>query len=407
MARFLETCIRPYNLIMKHINRNSFVKWLPTMVFAIVIMCSPANVFATSYELPVYISPSGYVTAPCTGTLANNINGYRHYKGTYPAITGTTATSNGNTVCATVLNAYSTLEGGWLNGSSPTVDGDYWVNLDTSDSDQYYFKASRVSGAWYATGALYSTSTPTTTQIINMRPENGTTTSSNTVNLSLQAYISQSDADRGIGVRVYLHNIDQNVLALSSLSPSDIILYDSYIDSEGIFNYSTTTVLADGNYRLYARLSGSSGDFFGTPVATGCSAVGSFLDIVCTEASTQFIVVEGTFIGNISQNSFAQIGTIFASTTATSTAVLAGTCNPFSGSASTLFFNTQFSVPSCIAFLFIPDAGYLFDSLSNFRENVMTHFPLGYVNDFISIISTSTESTLTIINATLPNGVMG
>jgi len=62
---------------------------------------------------------------------------------------------------------------------------------------------------------------------------------------------------------------------------------------------------------------------------------------------------------------------------------------------------------SCTAFLLIPDSGYLFDSLSNFRDNVSTHFPLGYLTDFIGIMSTTTTSSLPVINATIPDGVIG
>jgi len=59
-------------------------------------------------------------------------------------------------------------------------------------------------------------------------------------------------------------------------------------------------------------------------------------------------------------------------------------------------------VTDCLAFLFIPDANYLNGTINNFKTNVSTHFPLGYITDFLSILSTSTEGTLTVIDATLP-----
>lgn len=55
-----------------------------------------------------------------------------------------------------------------------------------------------------------------------------------------------------------------------------------------------------------------------------------------------------------------------------------------------------------IAYAFVPTTDameYLGDQLYN---NVLTHFPFGYVTDFVQIISTSTASSLPSINATLP-----
>jgi len=237
------------------------------------------------------------------------------------------------------------------------------------------------------------------THIVDMQPETGSTTATNLVHFELTAFINANDAFRGTGVYIYLHNIDQNVLgSFSDLSPSDIVLYDGITQTPGTFTYSTTTYLGTGNYRLQAKLTGTAGNLLGWSPVTGCTLVGGFLNLVCQEGNTQFTVIEGTFIGNISQNSFAQVNSLFASTSATSTQALAESCFPWFGKWDTL---------QCISYLFVPDAGYLQETMTGFRNNVLTHFPLGYITDFVSILSTTTVGSLTVLDVTLPNGIPG
>jgi len=102
-------------------------------------------------------------------------------------------------------------------------------------------------------------------------------------------------------------------------------------------------------------------------------------------------------LGLISQTSFESANSLFSSTSATSTQFLQGSCNVLSG----------FSVMNCLAFLFVPDSGQMDRTIRNFRDNVATHFPLGYVTDFVSIISTSTVGSLTVIDATVPSVLPG
>jgi len=233
----------------------------------------------------------------------------------------------------------------------------------------------------------YTPPVDTTTRIIDFDPQNGTTTS-NPVTFSLHAYVNEEDIGDFIGVNFTLHNIDQNVLLGSIFSPYDIVFLDGFqATTSGDFYFSTTTVVAEGNYRVEASIRRSflSG-IFNSPFSS-----------INDDQSHQFIVGSPTFIGNISQQSFSSINQLFASTSATSTSALAGSCNVLSG----------FSVTNCLAFLFIPDAGLVYDSLTDFRDKVSTHFPLGYLTDFIGIISTTTTSSLTVINATVPSVLPG
>ena len=243
----------------------------------------------------------------------------------------------------------------------------------------------------------------TQTKIMSMSPENGTTTGNN-VTFKLKAFISDSDIQNGSKIKIYLHNIDQNVLLLNAFSPSDKELYNNYATTSGIFDYATTTTLGDGNYRLYAKLDQITNWY--TP--SGCSILGAFTNLTCKEGSTQFTVNQGTFIGNISQNSYKQFGDIFASTTATSTVQgLKTYCNPLSGDISTFFLNGKFDVALCSGELLTPDAGLIYESLGNFKDNVSTHFPLGYVTDFLNILYDNATDTIPMLTATVPNGIPG
>jgi len=247
------------------------------------------------------------------------------------------------------------------------------------------------------------------THIVDMYPHEGdcygyacpnSTSTQELVDFAIQAYIAEEDVGSYFSVKIKLTNIDQNSLLSTS---NDIeFLTDSFfqsgftVEEAGLFTFATSTYITAGNYRVQGSLERSYlGGFLENPFSS-----------VNEEISHNFIVDAGTFIGTISQTSFQAINGIYASTTATSTSALAGTCSPVANSPGTLYINTQFSVTSCLTFLFVPDAGYLNTTLSNFKSNVATHFPVGYLTDFISIMSTTT-ATLPTFEATVPNGIPG
>lgn len=240
---------------------------------------------------------------------------------------------------------------------------------------------------WFSNSVTADEVVSTETRIIDFTPANGTTTPSGVpVDFSLHAYINPSDVGSWYSVKLTLHNIDQNVLFLSFLSPNDIYFFEGNATTSGSFYFASSTILADGNYRIEAVMQKS--------YLNGI-IVNPF---VIADESHQFTVGTSTFIGNISQNSFTDTQEIFGNSEATSTANLAKTCVPWSGTFDTL---------SCLAFLFVPDGKGLYDTVKSFKDNVSTHFPLGYVTDFINILSTTTVSTIPVVNATLPEGVPG
>lgn len=271
--------------------------------------------------------------------------------------------------------------------ASGLSDGNYafeWGQNVNNPFTADYWSAFSVIG-----GVFVASSTDFSSHIVSFTPLDDSTTT-NPVTFTAHYYISPNDVGNIVGMNLYLHNIDQNVLLVSGLSSSDILLVNQQATTSGDFYFSTTTTLGEGNYRLNARMTRTYFD------------IQSFLDVA--NESHQFIVGSvsngfgGTFIGNISQNSYSSLNSIIASTSATSTSALASSCNPLGG---------VFNVINCLTFFFIPDSGYLADTLHNFATNAATHFPLGYITDLISILSTTTVGSLPTIDATLPNGIAG
>jgi len=224
------------------------------------------------------------------------------------------------------------------------------------------------------------------TRIIDFNPQDGATTTS-PVTFSLEAYVNENDIGTVSTIQITLENIDQNVLLLGFLSPSQIMLVDENIESGGFFNYSTTTVvLGDGNYRVEACIKrtffgGLFGGFFES------SLVNLFSDVSDCQ-SHQFVVGTSTFIGNISQNLWGDTNAFLEGLTATSSEALASTCNPL---------NLNFDIRQCIVFLTVPDANSLAEVIGLAREGILTRWPWGYGTRFIQILTNSPTSTLPVV----------
>jgi hypothetical protein len=223
------------------------------------------------------------------------------------------------------------------------------------------------------------------TRIIDFSPLDGETVS-NPVTFSLDACIDPEDLGTIKGVNISLHNIDQNVLLLGTLSPSDIYLLDQEdIDIAGLFQFSTSTYIGEGNYRLEACIERSY--FFGF-------IVNPFSDISdCI--SHQFVVGTSTYIGNISQRIFGDTNDFLNGLTATSSEALANTCNPL---------NSNFGIRECMTFLFIPDAYSLSLTMEDARTGILTRVPWGYFTRVINILSSTATSTLPAWTASIQVG---
>lgn len=276
-----------------------------------------------------------------------------------------------------------------LYGSSVTSSSDFYDLMNWSNTADS--APSDLHGMYSLYYRVHDTVAPpsdfdyTRSKILSLSPENGTTTS-NPVTFAFDVYIAPEDLVNALGsvkVHVEMRNIDQNMLfGTGWLSPSDIVLYDVLLTESGFVTYSTSTPVGEGNYRVRLTLDKHY-----------------LIDYDSLDSlSHQFIVGQSSFIGTISQSSYSALNAIFASSSATSTAALARSCYPFSG---------QFDTINCLAFLFVPDAGLLSDSVNEFKDEVLTRFPLGYVTDFVSLIGTSTPSSAVVFEMTVPSSLPG
>lgn len=294
----------------------------------------------------------------------NNFQGIDYYSNCPSFISGCT-TFNPNTAGVAAVT----------NGTSTNQDASKWIYSTRNIRDE--------NG-----NLLYTANTPpsgndVTTRIISFTPEEGTTTQ-NPVNFSLHAYINPADVGAIFKIRIEFQNIDQNVFLAGIASPSQFEIFFGNATTTGDWYFATTTSIGEGNYRVNVNMV-SCASAFGVCI-TGVPFYGVNID-----ESHQFVVGHETFIGHISQQSFKQVNDIFASTSATSTAALAVTCNPLGGS---------FSISNCLAYMFVPDSGQLIDSLNSFKNGFLIRVPWGYLTRFVQIVSSPATTTLPSISYT-------
>lgn len=228
----------------------------------------------------------------------------------------------------------------------------------------------------------------TDTRIVAISPTNNSivaTTSNNftPVDINVDIYVNENDIVSPYNVQVYIENIDQNII-LSRLASLVGIggtkeLFNEYATTSGYINYSTTTLLQAGGYRVHVSLDKKLYVF----------------DIWnLDEQSSQFAVGQQTWLSNIRQNSWTQIQTLIGAKNATTTEATAKTCNPFSGS---------FDIIDCSYFLFVPDTEELSKSMESLKDGVLHRIPWGYFTRVYDILSASTTTALPAFSYTFDN----
>lgn len=224
----------------------------------------------------------------------------------------------------------------------------------------------------------------TNTRIINFTPTDGQVIPTGTpTSFQLNYYLNPDDVGKVTSVRVTFTNVDQNVI-FSSFSNNTIEFLNTVATTSGNFTFASSTLLPNGNYRINATLERSwVFGYLQNPFSS-----------INTDQSHQFIVGSSTFIGNISQNSFSAINSIYNSYTSTSTASLSQSCNVLSG----------FDTNRCLAYLFIPSGEQLNNTLASMRENILVKAPWGYFNRMYVIWQTTATGTLPTMSISIPFG---
>lgn len=212
------------------------------------------------------------------------------------------------------------------------------------------------------------------TQICDIDPDNSEVVTGPNVDFNLEAFVAPEDLEGYAGLKITLHNIDQNVLLFGVLSPSDILFLEDEATTTGRFLYSTTTVIGDGNYRIEACVYRT---YFGGWVKNPFGDVNE-----CQ--SNQFTVGAGTFIGNLTQNGWEQMNDFYSGISATSSTSTAKTCNPIIG------WDTML----CLGFLLKPGGEPLARTMDSLRSGILVKAPWGYLTRTINIMNSTTTTAL-------------
>lgn len=275
-----------------------------------------------------------------------------------------------------------------MNGDEVTGSGTVYASMRPATGGDWSYYVTYYSTPGVA-GGVWSTDPPADptcvsnplTRIISINPPNGTTTPSGAaITFDVDGCVDSSDIGTISGIKVELKNIDQNVLLLGDSSPNTFVLVNEDL-TVGHFYFASTTGagrIPDGNYRIRACLLRTY--FGGWIVNNLANTVNDGLDCI----SNQFIVGSSTFIGNLSQNGFAEYQDFVAGLTATSSEAVAATCNPL---------GATFDTRKCITFLLVPGGDTLATTLEGLRQGVLIRFPWGYGTRMINIMSSTATGT--------------
>lgn len=281
-------------------------------------------------------------------------------------------------------------------GGSITIDYDF----DGYGASYYWLYNARedIYLEWYFNGTTGSIETNTTTRIIELLPEHGTTTASTTVEVKLNIYINEEDIGSFFGVKINLSTVDLNNFYFQNIAelndPTDYIIDNIQATTTGNLTWTFTRELPEGNYLVEAQLYKSY--FWGV-------LQNSLFPI--DNKSHSFTVIEGTKLGKITTGIIDIFGGMNSTTSSSTIEILTSACSPFTTDISTAFLNTNWSIIECLTYLIYPPKPLVKEKLMDIAENLTTKFPLGYVNDLYMILSTTSSSTLAVIDATMPSAL--
>lgn len=226
----------------------------------------------------------------------------------------------------------------------------------------------------------------TSTRFISVTPEYASTTDYTTT-IGAEVYINEDDWVEGTVLRMrFVNNTIQNGIGGSALEAWEGAFGNIEIPLvSGLNDVSTTTT--------FDRIGQVNAEYKVVKPST-IWFIGRFLPSAqLLSTTTRFYVVEPTGL-DIALASTTDILVSALITGTTTQSVIR--CNP-----------GNFDISTCLISLIIPPASVFTDALTNLRDDALTHFPVGYVTDFINILSTSTVGSLTVINATVPAGIPG
>lgn len=234
------------------------------------------------------------------------------------------------------------------------------------------------------------------TRIIDFNPQNKATTTS-PVTFDLEAFINSKDLNYISGVRLKFYNTDINVVGnIGGFLPvfDTLILLDDNAVSAGRYFFSTTTPLAEGNYRVTAEIQRT---YLNGLLTNPFSPISE-------QITHSFIVgsvvngFNGTYLGNLSENGLEDLNNTLASTTHNIS--ISSVCIPIKASGFFGFeYNASTSIPACLGALLVPTQDQITTTIATFRKGISTKFPIGYLTRFFDILNSNGTTSLPTFTA--------
>jgi len=269
-----------------------------------------------------------------------------------------------------------------------------------SSNGQYFGAFYRDSNGVWNSGSVPAS---TDTRIENLFPSVNSTTSA-PVTLSFDYFVNSTDVISTISGGYYydcLRITSVYGTVSTGLPTANTYTKCGHSFGDGTIGYATDT-LTHIDLPLVDASSTYIGDVFVT-VSLVSEADNSNSRLLCyLDCETWSFAINSYTLPNDSifaSSSFGGFGY--------SAAAVSAICNPATTTVSTLFINTNFSASQCLTLLFTPNADLIGMYVSNSKAALTTHFPIGYITDFVSILATTSSSSITVINATVPSGVVG
>jgi len=235
-----------------------------------------------------------------------------------------------------------------------------------------------------------------TTHFTDTEPDTEETLINPNVTISANWIISSTDLlalDTVISSPANKIRVRAWVTDIEATNQASIVKVIDYVLPTGYETSTSTTVLFNGttiglnygrNYRLTFNLNASN-------------YYGLFGTVFNINKTVYFSVGSTTESGHI-QQSIASSTALELQESQYANGYSLSACNPLSG---------DWNVVDCVLSMFLPDNDFTARKLGEMSDTVTNSWPIGYITDFVRIISTTTIGTLTPIDATLPTGLPG
>jgi len=253
-----------------------------------------------------------------------------------------------------------------------------------------YIHLIRTGGVWVINGSSLDGSSSSVSRIIQITPENEEIVATSTSqDIDIDGFLAEQDLNDYSKLRVHIENSAKAFENCSSVVCSEFdnngisLDFEYNILVEGFFNYSSTTQsLPIGKYWVTATIEKGDYCFLGVCAVTQTIA----------SKSTTFTVSTTTKADKLKTNTVEYL------------ALLEEGGQSFENCGIS-DFNLFLCGSDLITWSFVPTSDAVSYFGTTIYEDVLTKFPVGYLTDFILIMSTTTVGSLTIIDATIPSAL--